>query len=60
MRSFYLKLFFWTLLSCGVGIILLITLTQLGALPDDFSYKGAIVFAVTLVGGLISARRLPK
>ncbi|MGV0096520.1 hypothetical protein [Streptomyces californicus] len=60
MLNFYLKLSLWTLVWCGVGVALLFFLISIGAISDDSSHKGVVVFVVALFGALITASRLRK
>ncbi|MFJ5891782.1 hypothetical protein [Streptomyces californicus] len=60
MLNFYLKLSLWTLVWCGVGVALLFVLISIGAISDDSSHKGVVVFVVALFGALITASRLRK
>jgi hypothetical protein len=43
-----------------LGVVLLYALIQLGVLAQDFPYKGAVVFAVTILGVVLSKVRLEK
>ncbi|MFI6638606.1 hypothetical protein [Streptomyces sp. NPDC050504] len=58
MLRFYLRLLLWAALWCGVGIVLLLALIQSDVVPRDSGYKGAVVFAVMILGTLASAKRM--
>lgn len=45
---------------CALGVALLYVLIQLGVLAQDFPYKGAVVFAVMILGVVLSKARLEK
>ncbi|WP_345219315.1 hypothetical protein [Streptomyces cremeus] len=48
------------LLSCGAGTLLLFALLKAGIITNTFSYKGAVIFAVTVLGTTLASRGMRK
>lgn len=58
VRETSLRLLLHGLGWCALGVVLLHTLIRLGVLAEDFRYKGAVVFTVTVLGVMFSRTRL--
>ncbi|GAA3487081.1 hypothetical protein ACFFTU_01235 [Streptomyces cremeus] len=60
MSNYYVRLSLLALLSCGAGTLLLFALLKAGIITNTFSYKGAVIFAVTVLGTTLASRGMRK